>query len=302
MRINVCWLAFLGKCSRKAQSVIGSEWRVEIDAFLLAQSASGIASTSRRSRHQHLNHLARRILVGPWAVTTDDLAGYMAQMNWARETRRGRLTTFETFYAWAIKTGRAASNPVDGIDRVKPSDPRPRPVPDAVYLAALARADDDERLWIDLAAEHGLRRAEVAVIHSDDIVPTLLGHDLIVHGKGSKLREVPLTRAMAEALLARVEQQGRGYLFRGDDEGHVSARWVGTRVARLLSPPWTMHKLRHRAATRFYVAAEGDPYVVADLMGWANIAMVRVYVYLPNERKRAVVEGASRVGAPLARA
>ncbi|SDP07415.1 Site-specific recombinase XerD [Microbacterium testaceum StLB037] len=279
---------------------VTEEWGDAIEAFLLGQVAAGKAASSRKSWAQHLGHLAKNVYTGPWAVTTDDVAGYMASMNWAQETRRGRRNTFEAFYAWAVATGRTPSSPVDHIARVKPSDPRPRPVPDSIYLAALARADEDERLWIDLAAEHGLRRAEVAVIGSRDIVPTLLGHDLIVHSKGGKVREVPLTRAMAEALLARAEEQGKGYLFRGEDDGHVSPQWVGKRVARLLGDPWTMHKLRHRAATRFWVAAEGDAYVVADLMGWANINMVKVYVYLPNDRKRAIVEGASRVGARLA--
>ncbi len=145
---------------------------------------------------------------------------------------------------------------------------------------ALMRATPLEALWIDLAAEHGLRRAEVACIHSADIVETLMGHDLVVHGKGGKLREVPLTRAMAAALLALVDDLpgGRGYLFPGDEDEHVSARWLGFRVNRLLAGHWTMHKLRHRAATRFWVSAEGDPYVVADLMGWANLSMVRTYV------------------------
>ena len=50
----------------------------------------------------------------------------------------------------------------------------------------------------------------------------------------------------------------------------------------------------HRAATRFWEHSAGDPYVVAELMGWANLAMVRVYVAIPSERLRAVVEGASR--------
>lgn len=280
---------------------LNSDWQDAIEAFMLGQAAAGIAATSRKSRAQHLAHLARHVFTGPWEVTTDDIAGYMASMNWAQETRRGRRNTFASFYAWAVATGRTSVNPADDIAKIRPTDPRPRPVPDSIYLAALVSADEDERLWIDLAAEHGLRRAEVAVIHSDDIVPTVLGYDLIVHGKGRKIREVPLTRAMSEALLSRAEDQGRGYLFRGEDHGHVSPWWVGKRVARLLSPPWTMHKLRHRAATRFWIEAEGDAYVVADLMGWANINMVRVYVYLPNARKRAIVERASRAGQPLAR-
>ncbi|WP_413332270.1 tyrosine-type recombinase/integrase [Microbacterium sp. 2P06AB] len=271
------------------------EWAAPIAAFITAQTAAGIARTSIYTRRQHLQHIASRVPYGPWELTSDDLAGFMASQNWARETRRSRLTTYKAFYGWALKFGRIDADPTVALAKVKPGDPNPRPVPERVYLEALVRADEDERLWIDLAAEHGLRRGEIAVIHSHDIVETLLGYDLVVHGKGDKTRDVPLTGAMARALLGRVEAQGRGYLFRGDEDGHVSARWLGKRINRLLDGDWTIHKLRHRAATRFWVAANGDPYVVADLMGWASLAMVRTYVRLPDDRKRRIVESASRV-------
>lgn len=275
-----------------------SAWSEAIQAYLTAQRASGAPSTTCNTRRQHLEHLARRVDAGPWSLTGDQLVTYAGEQVWAVETRRGRRATFVSFYEWAIVSKRTTDNPAAMLPRVKASDPNPRPVPDAVYLEALVRADPDEALWVDLAAEHGLRRAEIAVVHSSDIVPTLLGHDLTVHGKGSKTRTVPLTHAMARALLAR----GPGYAFPGDDHGHISPRWLGKRVnTRLLADDWTIHKLRHRAATRFYIAAEGDPYAVADLMGWANINMVRVYVKLPSDRLRNIVEGASRSGAPLLR-
>lgn len=274
---------------------ITGEWSEAITAFITAQTASGIARTSIYTRRQHLQHLAARVPYGPWALTTDDLAGFMASQNWERETRRGRLTTYKAFYGWAVKFGRITTDPTEALAKVRPGDPNPRPVPERVYLAALIQADEDERLWIDLAAEHGLRRGEIAVIQSHDIVETLLGYDLVVHGKGNKTRDVPLTVAMARALLDRAKREGRGYLFPGDDEGHVSPRWLGKRVGRLLDGDWTIHKLRHRAATRFWLASEGDPYAVADLMGWASLAMVRTYVRLPDDRKRRIIESASRV-------
>lgn len=261
-----------------------------------------MAASSISTRRQHLGHAARRCGDDPWRVSTDDLLGYMAAQNWERETRRGRRNTLASFYAWAIKTDRVEVDPAESIDKIKPSIPNPRPVPDRIYLAALAQADEVEALWIDLAAEHGLRRGEVAVIHDRDLIETLLGWDLHVHGKGGKERTVPLTRSMAAALLARARKLGGGYLFPGDDGGHVSPRWLGTRVNTLLDGDWTIHKLRHRAATRFWVNSGGDPYVVADLMGWASLNMVRTYVRLPDERRRSVVEGASRHGRPLSAA
>lgn len=276
---------------------VPSSWRVEIDAFIAAQAAAGYPATTQYTRRQHLEHLARRAFTGPWSLTADDLTGYAAAQNWERETRRGRRATFQAFWTWAITTERTAADPSAALPRIKPGDPDPRPVPDRIYLAALVKADNDEATWIDLAAEHGLRRAEIARIHSDDLIDTLLGVDLIVHGKGGKKRLVPLTGPMIRALNARVELLGNGYLWPGDEHDHVSARWVGRRVSRLLDGAWTIHKLRHRAATRFWAAAGGDPYAVAQLMGWANLNMVATYVQQPTDRLRAIVHAASRAHA-----
>lgn len=277
-------------------------WEDAIRSYLRGQRAADAPMTTLNTRRQHLEHLARRVDAGPWELTSDALLDYVTAQSWARETRRSRRVTFLSFWRWAIDDGRAIANPADALPHVRAAEPHPMPVPDGMYLAALARADDEERLWIDLAAEHGLRRAEIAVVHSSDLVPTLIGYDLRVHGKGGKPRDVPLTSAMERALLARSEAQGAGFLFGGDVDGHVSPRWVGRRVGRLLEAPYTIHKLRHRAATRFYVFSGGDVYVVARLMGWANPAMVPVYVAMPDERLRATVERASRGGAPLTRA
>lgn len=274
-------------------------WTQAIHAYTTAQAAIGMAASSIYTRRQHLGHAARRCGDDPWTVTTDDLLAYMAAQNWERETRRGRRNTLASFYAWAVSSGRIEADPAASIDKIKPGIPNPRPVPDRVYLAALAQADEVEALWIDLAAEHGLRRGEIALIHARDLIETLLGWDLQVHGKGGKERTVPLTHSMATALRARAQQLGGGYLFPGDNDGHISPRWLGKRTSALLDGDWTIHKLRHRAATRFWVGSAGDPYVVADLMGWSSLNMVRTYVRLPDERRRSVVEGASRHGQPL---
>lgn len=269
---------------------LSQEWATAIDTYLRAQRAAGWKPTTIYARKQQLEHLGRRVGEDPWAVTDDDLEEYAGEQEWAQNTRRSRYAAIAGFYAWALTKGHVAADPSTVLPEVDAAAPDPNPVPDDVYMAALARADEDEALWIDLAAEHGLRRAEIAVIHSDDLVATLLGWDLTVHGKGGKRRVVPLTSAMASALLER----GAGYAFPGAVAGHVSPRWLGRRVSILLGGPWTIHKLRHRAATRFWVVANGDPYVVADLMGWANLNMVRVYVRLPSDRLRAVVVGASK--------
>src|SRR5690606_27622488 len=143
--------------------------------------------------------------------------------------------TLRAFYKWGVADGRAVVDVGAALPVVKASTPNPRPVPDRVYLQALVQADPRVALMIRLGAEVGLRRAEVAQIHSRDLVEDLEGWSLIVHGKGDKDRVVPLPHGLAVDLMA----EDFGYLFPGDDDGHLSPRWVGTLVGRALPQGWT---------------------------------------------------------------
>ena len=99
-----------------------------------------------------------------------------------------------------------------------------------------------------LAAEVGMRRSEVAVAHSRDLMEDLVERSLIVHGKGGRTRIVPIPASLGRAL-ADLED---GYFFPGNDDGHLSPRYVGKLIRDLLPDQWTMHTLRHRFATRLY--------------------------------------------------
>lgn len=59
-------------------------------------------------------------------------------------------------------------------------------------LAALRKATDGERLMLRLGAECGLRRFEIAKVHSRDVMRDLVGWSLVVVGKGDKQRIVPI--------------------------------------------------------------------------------------------------------------
>lgn len=149
----------------------------------------------------------------------------------------------------------------------------------------MSRARPRERLMLRLAAECGLRRAEIAGIHSRDLVDDLLGWSLVVHGKGDRDRVVPLPVAIALELRAQPE----GWVFPGDDDGHLSPRWVGRVTARLLPEGWTLHTLRHRFATRAY-AVDRDLLTVQTLLGHASPVTTRRYVALPDDALRRTVD------------
>lgn len=269
---------------------ITPEWSAAIAGYLAAQRAAGAPATTVYARRQQLENLARHLGVrDPWLVEPGELVTWVGERDWARETRRGRRTTFRSFWAWGVAHRLTSSNPAAALPGVRPAQPSPRPVPDRVFKAALARADERGKLILRLAAEAGLRRAEIAQVHSRDITEDLLGWSLVVHGKGDKPRVVPLTPRLALELRRLPE----GYAFPGDDHGHLSPRWVGKIAVRLLPGDWTLHKLRHRAATHWYRESGGDVLAIQALLGHARADTTRSYVWIEDTRLRSIVDAAA---------
>jgi integrase/recombinase XerC len=268
--------------------MITSPWHQMIGAYLTYLGAGGSPQSTIGTRRDHLYLFARLIGGDPWTATPDALLAAMQSMDCAQETRRGRRTSLRAFYRWAVDAGHTATNTALCLPVVKAGRPNPRPVPDRAYKLALADAKPRERLMVRLAAEMGMRRAEVATVHSRNIIEDLEGWSLIVMGKGRKERTIPMPASLAAELRALPP----GWAFPGQIDGHLSPRYVGTLVSRLLPDAWTMHKLRHRAATRWY-AVDRDVFTVQDLLGHASPATTRAYVAIPNESLRKTVEAAA---------
>lgn len=265
--------------------MLSAEWRVAIEGYLAHERAGGKRTSTSAARRQHLEHLARRVNVGPWQVTTDTLLDFLAAQEWASETRRGRRNTFGRFYAWGMFRGFVHVNPVDDTPRVRTVAGTARPAPDKVYHEALLAAGPRAQLMLRLAAELGLRRGEVARAHTRDLMVDLVDYSLIVHGKGGRDRIVPLPRSLGQQLAT----EPAGYLFPGRDNGHLSPRYIGKIIRDLLPGDWTMHTLRHRFGTRAY-ALTSDLLLVQDLLGHASPTTTRRYVAGNPTRARAAIE------------
>lgn len=287
--------------SRRATRLpVPAAWEQPLTAYERYLYSKGTMPNSVRAYMEQLRTFAREHpSLDPFAVTLDDLFEWMAGKRWARETRRARKVSVSGFYQWATETGRTSEDPTAKLPVVRVGDPVARPATDVEYQAALLRADDERwALALRLAAELGLRREEVARIHSADITTTPDGDWLTVHGKGDKPRRVPLPASLALTLRTRPE----GYVFPGkivdrhahaSKAGHLSARYLGKQVGELLPPGVTMHALRHRFATRAY-NVDRDVFTLQKLLGHASAATTQRYVQVSDARMRALVESAGR--------
>lgn len=259
-------------------------WASSIDAWLVSLRAAGQPETTIRTRRQHVAQFARN---GghddPFKVSGENLIAWFGSHTWAAETRHAHRGSLRSFYAWARHRSFVQIDPALELPKVRRTPPRARPLPENHAAAALGVADEREALMIRLAGEHGLRRGEIAVVHSRDVQADLLGYSLQVHGKGGRVRYVPLADDVADAIL-----DAGGYAFPGKIDGHLSPWWVGKLVARLLPAGWATHTLRHRFATVSY-AVDHDVFAVQELLGHASPATTLRYVALPDDAKRRLV-------------
>lgn len=237
-----------------------------------------IAESSVTTRRNHLRAL-ERVFPDLLAVTEPDLVEYLASRPYAAETRRSHRTTIRGFYAWAARTGLMPANPAIDLRTIRQVSRIPKPIPEVALADALARADDEQRLMLLLGAYAGLRRAEIAAVHSDDITDTTL----TVRGKGDKVRTIPIHSRLRPHL-----REVRGYAFPGRFGGHREVSYIGEHLAPILAP-WTPHSLRHRFATQTYRACK-DLTVVQQLLGHASIQTTLLYVLVDNDSLASAVE------------
>lgn len=256
-------------------------WRKSIEGWTDTLRAAGLSAQTIKSRRYKMVHLAALLMPsGPEDVTTEQIVQAFARQQWKPETRKAYRNTISSFFRWLHKSGRRSDDPSLDVPRVKKPHAHPRPCPDYYIAAAMGKATSSEKLMIRLGAECGLRRGEIARVHSDDVVTDSAGRSLIVRGKGDKQRIVPLPDDLAGIIM-----DARGYLFPGRFGGHVEESYIGDHISRLLPDGYAAHTLRHRFATTAY-AATHDLFVVAELLGHESVETTEHYVAMPDGRLR----------------
>lgn len=256
-------------------------WRRSIEGWTDTLKAAGLSAQTIKSRRYKMVHLAALLMPsGPEDVTTEQIVQVFARQQWKPETRKAYRNTISSFFRWLHKSGRRSDDPSLDVPRVKKPHAHPRPCPDRYIAAAMEMATTSERLMIRLGAECGLRRGEIARVHSDGVVADNAGRSLIVRGKGDKQRIVPLPDDLAGIIM-----DARGYLFPGRFGGHVEESYIGDHISRLLPDGYAAHTLRHRFATTAY-AATHDLFVVAELLGHESVETTEHYVAMPDGRLR----------------
>ena len=238
-------------------------------------------------RHYHLRRLASLTDLGPFDMTPEDISIVLGRDEWSKETARSFHATISGFYEWCVATSRLDTDPTTDLPSISAMAGRPRPATEAHVKYGLDRSNDRVRLMILLGAYQGLRCREICLVHTSHLTDGIDGPYLLVNGKGDKLRNIPVLPEIASMIRHHVA----GWLFPGLIDGHLSAAYVSKLISQALPPGITAHMLRHRFASKAYVATGHDIRAVQELLGHASVQTTQIYTAIPHGALRMAVNG-----------
>jgi site-specific recombinase XerD len=212
-------------------------------------------------------------------------------------TIRRKLAALSSLFEYLCEKNAVNFNPVKGAKRPKVEsgegktpalgDHQARALLDAPDPATLKGQRD--RALLSVLLYHGLRREELCLLKVKDIHDRRGVPHLRIHGKGNKLRYLPLHPGSAERVHAYLEVAGHGQTL--DAALFQPLRSTGAAItadgvykivlayavqAKISVEGFGVHSLRATAATNA-LEHEADIAKVQEWLGHANIATTRIY-------------------------
>ena len=289
------------------------------DAALIEAFADHLALERHLSGHtvaayrRDLIHLAEFLSRGHRSLavaTYPELRRFLAHQTtrgYARASIARRVGTIHTFYRWAATRGHVANDPAALLGRPKVASRLPsvlrageavKLVEAAVPTEGAGPADRAvalrDRAILELLYGSGLRVSEVAGL-TPDRVDLDRGRVLVI-GKGSKEREVPLSDFAVEAVRAYLREARQemaperppASLFFNRKKKPVGTRDIRAMVEQyggrtLSGRRVTPHTLRHSFATHL-LEGGADIRAVQELLGHASVATTQRYTHVSRTR------------------
>lgn len=239
-------------------------------------------------------------------VTLVDVFEYMDFLMNERKNgaaaRSRKVSSLRTFFKYlTIKSGDLEVNPVEELEtpRLKKSLPKFLTLEESKML--LKTVDNyggifRERDWciLTLFLNCGIRLSELVGINLSDIKSDWT---LKVTGKGNKERIVYLNDACRSAIENYMEvrpivKKAKDAFFISRNNNRISPKTVQFLVKKYLSlsglkdKGYSVHKLRHTAATLMYQYAKTDIRVLKEILGHENLGTTEIYTHLSGEQMK----------------
>lgn len=286
-----------------------SHWGVAAFEGSLTASAANTRSAYRRDIELFAEWLLDTApVVTPQTVGKQHVRDYLSVMHERGATSRTlarRIASLRRYFAWAMRTKMAESDPTDGVHTPKVNGKLPRPL-DEETVARLVSTENEEapewrrardRVVLEILYGSGLRVSEVCSLTVQSVSSDMT--TMRVMGKGSKERVVPLSEPATVALQrwAQVRHEVLGeapeVALLLSSRGHPVSR---RDITRLLDEACERagiaggthpHALRHSFATHL-MDNGADTRSIQELLGHSDASTTQRYTHVSKERLRLV--------------
>jgi site-specific recombinase XerD len=214
-------------------------------------------------------------------------------------TRQRKSSALKSFFKYlTIHENLLSENPTDNLTppKAKKALPHFLSLEQSIELLNAVEGPDQERdrCMLTLFLNCGMRLSELVGINISDVLRN--NDTLRILGKGNKERMVYLNSACLEAIdayLAVRPKDGvidRNALFLSSRKQRISPKTVQYIVKKYLDkiglsgPGYSVHKLRHTAATLMYRYGDVDIRVLQDILGHENLGTTEIYTHTSSRQ------------------
>ena len=209
---------------------------------------------------------------------------------------RRKLACLSSFFGFLLDMGLVKGNPARRLPLPRVEEKVPDCLTDKQVQKLLENATSPWlKALVVLLLSTGIRRSEAALITLDDL--DLENAQLLVHGKGSKERVVPLNQAVIQAIQEYLPHRPEAACRRlfVSREGHpLKSPAINRMLALVMKKAGfqkgevTPHKLRHTFATQL-IRRGVDVRTVQELLGHADLETTARYLHSDHRTKGAAV-------------
>lgn len=234
-------------------------------------------------------------------ISLSDLYSFMSFLSRERDnnssSRARKVASIRSFFNYITNKAKLLDyNPASELESPKILKKLPRylNIEESKRLLEVIDGEYKERDYaiITLFLNCGLRLSELVNININKIK----NNTLTVVGKGEKERIIYLNKACVNAIDAYLKVRPSDYikdknaLFLSKRKQRISTKTVQHIVKKYLNAAgldaerYSVHKLRHTAATLMYKHGNVDIRVLQQILGHESIATTEIYTHVDNEQ------------------
>lgn len=242
------------------------------------------------------------------SIKTYDIFEFMNfvadERNNMSSTRQRKSSSLKSFFKYlTVHENLLEENPTENLTPPKKKKALPHflSLEQSIELLNAVDGSDQERdrCILTLFLNCGMRLSELVGINITDVIHN--NSTIRILGKGNKERIVYLNEACIQSIdryLAVRPKDGvkdRNALFLSNRKTRISPKTVQFIVKKYLDkiglsgPGYSVHKLRHTAATLMYRYGNVDIRVLQDILGHANLGTTEIYTHTSSSQMEAAI-------------